>query len=131
MRPDERFVAESKAFWANVRSISQTAGYTVRGAGSVKVYSIPEMVEALSSSHPKTVHFSLEPRRRGACLPGSGAHSGGRRPGAALRLRQGQPHPQFQGTRLPRRALPALWLSQRSRCRASVSRLAATTPLQT
>jgi hypothetical protein len=37
MRPDKRFLKQDPAFWANVRAISETAGYTKRGEGVVKV----------------------------------------------------------------------------------------------
>lgn len=47
MRADERFLNESKAFWANVRTISQALGYTVRGSRSVRVHSLDEMRDAM------------------------------------------------------------------------------------
>ena len=36
------------SFWANVRSISQEVGYTVRGRGIVKIPSLDEMCRAMS-----------------------------------------------------------------------------------
>jgi hypothetical protein len=57
MRPDPRFVAESKAFWANVRSISQTAGYTAKKTRTVKVYSIQQMAKALAKIGLETSHI--------------------------------------------------------------------------
>lgn len=47
MLPDKRFIAQPKTFWANVRSISQVCGYTNRGAGTIKVPSLAEMMEAM------------------------------------------------------------------------------------
>lgn len=37
MRPDPRFLGKPKAFWANVRTISQALGYTERRAGRIRV----------------------------------------------------------------------------------------------
>ena len=56
MRADHRFRNQSMPFWANVRSISQEVGYTVRGRGIVKTPSLDEMCRAmtrigLSSTH--------------------------------------------------------------------------------
>ncbi|MGH8865669.1 MAG: DUF7690 domain-containing protein [Burkholderiales bacterium] len=41
MNPDPRFLAQSKEFWANVRTISQEVGYTQRGQGTIKVPTPP------------------------------------------------------------------------------------------
>ena len=49
MRPDERFLNKPKSFWACVRSISQTGGYTKRGAGSVKVHDLASMRKAFKA----------------------------------------------------------------------------------
>lgn len=43
MRPDERFIKQSKAFWACVRTLSEWLGYTERGQGRIKVPSIAEI----------------------------------------------------------------------------------------
>ncbi|SRR6266571_1716083 len=48
MRADRRFVGQSKAFWANVRTISQEMGYTGRKSGQVRVYSVAEMAAAMT-----------------------------------------------------------------------------------
>ncbi len=37
MKPEKRFLKQSKAFWALVRTISQKLGYTVRGTKQVRV----------------------------------------------------------------------------------------------
>lgn len=47
MRADKRFVGLDKAFWAHVRSLSQTLGYTVRGQGSIKVPTLPEVLAGM------------------------------------------------------------------------------------
>ncbi len=47
MRPDTRFLKESKSFWAYVRTISQQIGYTQRGTGQIKVPEIEEIVREL------------------------------------------------------------------------------------
>jgi hypothetical protein len=41
--PEPRFVRLPKEFWANVRTISEQAGYTIRGTGQIKVPSIGEI----------------------------------------------------------------------------------------
>ena len=48
MRADPRFLVQPKAFWANVRTISQEIGYTSRKTGQVRVYSIAEMAAAMT-----------------------------------------------------------------------------------
>ncbi|HZL27240.1 MAG TPA: hypothetical protein VFC39_12000 [Acidobacteriaceae bacterium] len=50
MKPNEQFLKQPKTFWAYVRSISESLGYTVRkGAlkGSIRVPTIDEMADAL------------------------------------------------------------------------------------
>lgn len=58
MQPNRQFVGLSKAFWANIRTISQKVGYTVRQrrqpgikgeAGPIKVPTIAEIKAALES----------------------------------------------------------------------------------
>jgi hypothetical protein len=46
MKPNKSFMNLPKTFWANVRSISEQAGYTIRGEGVIKVPSLPEMAAA-------------------------------------------------------------------------------------
>lgn len=43
MQADQRFVNQPKSFWAIIRSLSQEIGYTVRGAGQVKVPTLAEI----------------------------------------------------------------------------------------
>lgn len=47
MKPDPRFLNQPKHFWANVRSISQHAGYTARGTGQILVPTLSVIVESL------------------------------------------------------------------------------------
>jgi len=48
MKPDERFRNKPKIFWANVRTIGQQVGYTMKGEGQVKVPTISEIKTAYS-----------------------------------------------------------------------------------
>lgn len=57
MRGDDRFGGQPMSFWANVRTISQEVGYTVRGAGIVRVPSVPDMAGALQSAGFSTAHL--------------------------------------------------------------------------
>ena len=47
MIPNTLFLKQPPKFWAYVRSISQTFGYTVRNKGQIKVPSIEQMAKAL------------------------------------------------------------------------------------
>ena len=49
MRPDTRFLAQPKDFWAYVRSISEQLGYTHRSTKGIRVFSYGEMSKALES----------------------------------------------------------------------------------
>lgn len=46
MKADNRFLAQPKEFWANVRIISQEAGYTERGTNSIKIPSLHNIRQA-------------------------------------------------------------------------------------
>lgn len=59
MIADKRFLNQSKDFWAHVRSISEGVGYTVRGQGTVKVPSIPDIVRVLGALDLKTDHIAV------------------------------------------------------------------------
>jgi hypothetical protein len=45
MRADPRFLSQPRAFWANVRTISQGVGYTARGARIVRVPTLREVAD--------------------------------------------------------------------------------------
>ncbi len=66
MRPDSRFTSLPKTFWANVRAISEAAGYTERGIGTVKVYDIESMRAAMRKVGLGVSH--LDRNRLGARL---------------------------------------------------------------
>lgn len=57
MRRDIRFGEQPMSFWANVRTISQEVGYTVRGQGLVRVPSVSDMAGALQSAGFSTAHL--------------------------------------------------------------------------
>lgn len=57
MGPEKRFMNLGKEFWANVRTISQQSGYTVRGTGQIKVHSVPGMMAAMQSVGLGTDHL--------------------------------------------------------------------------
>ena len=46
MKPANKFLNQPKAFWANVRTVSEALGYTQRGKGQVRTYSLSD-VEAV------------------------------------------------------------------------------------
>ena len=48
MLPDDRFVSQTKRFWANVRAISESVGYSSRGENLVKTATVPEIAQALA-----------------------------------------------------------------------------------
>lgn len=56
--PDPRFLNQPKHFWANVRTISQQAGYTLRGQGQIKVPSIAESCGVLQSLGLSSDHIA-------------------------------------------------------------------------
>jgi hypothetical protein len=43
VQPDQRFLQQPNAFWANVRTIGQGCGYTVRGTGQIKLPTLAEV----------------------------------------------------------------------------------------
>jgi hypothetical protein len=58
MRADRRFLGQGKAFWANVRTISQELGYTARKTGQVRVYSVAEMAAAMTGAGLGVTHLT-------------------------------------------------------------------------
>jgi hypothetical protein len=58
MIPNTLFLKQPPKFWAYVRSISQTFGYTVRGKGQIKVPSIAHMGKALNKIGLDSSHLS-------------------------------------------------------------------------
>ena len=49
MKPNKLFLEQPKPFWANVRSLSQHLGYTLRGKKQIKIPTIEEMSSAMSA----------------------------------------------------------------------------------
>lgn len=47
MKPNPYFQGLDKSFWAHVRSLSQTIGYTAYGTASIKVPTFPEILDAM------------------------------------------------------------------------------------
>ena len=43
MIPNKKFTNLSKDFWANIRSISQQTGYTIRGGSQIKIPTLAEI----------------------------------------------------------------------------------------
>ena len=48
MKANKRFQNQSPEFWANVRAISESVGYTRKNAGGVCVPSLDEMKKAMT-----------------------------------------------------------------------------------
>lgn len=66
MRADPRFLAQTPEFWANVRTISQEVGYTLRGSATIRVPTLAEVRSVfarlgLSVSHIVSDGGALEP----------------------------------------------------------------------
>lgn len=61
MKPDSRFVSQTLKFWANVRTISETFGYSVRkgkpGAGNVSTPSHSDLLNALEKRGLSDYHI--------------------------------------------------------------------------
>ena len=57
MKPDQRFLAQDKTFWANVRTMSEQAGYTERGEGVIKIPTLEEILAALTGITLGTSHI--------------------------------------------------------------------------
>jgi hypothetical protein len=60
MKPNTNFTKLGKDFWAHVRSLSQTIGYTERGQGTIKVPTMVEVMEAMKSLSLHSDHLVLD-----------------------------------------------------------------------
>lgn len=60
MKANKTFLNQPKSFWANVRSISQKVGYTLRGTKQIKVPTIKEMVSAMEDLELSSDHIFRE-----------------------------------------------------------------------
>jgi len=70
LTPDPRFQNQPRSFWANVRTLSQHLGYTLHGAGQIKVPTIRQMRGALAGLglNPESVGTDMQPTGLGASL---------------------------------------------------------------
>ena len=66
MKANHRFIAQPPEFWAYVRLVSQSAGYTERGTDKVKAINLDEIVEALGKAKLGRRHVVNED---GQCTP--------------------------------------------------------------
>src|SRR5579884_19998 len=57
MLPDDRFKHAEKAFWANVRAISEAGGYSVPRMQRVKAHTVEEICAAMISVGLQTSHL--------------------------------------------------------------------------
>lgn len=60
MRPNDRFLNQPKYFWANVRTISQQVGYTVKHQRQIRIPTISEISTALHGISLSTHHIADE-----------------------------------------------------------------------
>ena len=60
MRPDPTYLAQTKEFWAHIRTISQHVGYTQRGEGTIKVPTLAEIGAAFLTLGLSTTHIVSE-----------------------------------------------------------------------
>jgi len=56
--PNPRYLDQPKYFWANVRSISETIGYSARKQGRVKVPTLAEITSALQTTGVGSTHIA-------------------------------------------------------------------------
>ena len=63
MKPNKRFLCQPPSFWAHVRAISETVGYTVRGKKAIKVPRLEDMAEAMQSRNLSFEHLAADGRR--------------------------------------------------------------------
>lgn len=57
MKPNKIFLSQPKAFWANVRTISQEVGYTLRNQSQIKIPSIVDIRKAYKILSLRTNHL--------------------------------------------------------------------------
>lgn len=58
MRADPRFLSQTPEFWANVRTISQEVGYTLRGSSTIRVPTLEEVHSTFSRMKLSTYHIA-------------------------------------------------------------------------
>jgi len=57
MKTDPKFINKPKDFWAAIRTLGQTCGYTERASKTVKVPSLAEMIDAYKALHLNHNHL--------------------------------------------------------------------------
>ncbi len=57
MKANDEYLSQPMSFWANVRAISETIGYTERGKGKIKIPTQEEMVLSMKMRDLKTRHL--------------------------------------------------------------------------
>ena len=60
MKADSRFISQPPEFWANVRLVSQSAGYTERGTNKVKALNLDEIIVVLRNANLDQRHVVNE-----------------------------------------------------------------------
>jgi len=63
MRPNSRFLRQPPAFWATVRAISESVGYSERGEGKIKVPSLARMMAAMRERELDPSPLAVDARR--------------------------------------------------------------------
>ena len=58
MEPSREFLKQPRHFWANVRSISETVGYTERGQGNIRIPSLADMTAAMRARNLEVAHLN-------------------------------------------------------------------------
>lgn len=59
MKPNKNFTGLGKDFWAHIRSLSQTIGYTERGQGKIKIPTMIEVLDAMKNLSLRSDHLVL------------------------------------------------------------------------
>jgi hypothetical protein len=60
MKPNKIFLNQDLSFWANVRAIGETCGYTERGKGTIKIPTLEDMMHAMRIRNLNTKHLTLD-----------------------------------------------------------------------
>jgi hypothetical protein len=60
MKPNRDFLKQPLGFWANVRAISETVGYTERGQGTIKIPSVADMMGAMRTRELGSSHIATD-----------------------------------------------------------------------
>jgi len=58
VKPNNKFLCQSPSFWANVRAISETLGYTERGQKTIMVPGLEQMIKAMRKRNLNIGHLT-------------------------------------------------------------------------